>query len=71
MYKIIETIDRYPFVVMLLVNITTGEKRYWCIDDVHADDLCAEYHVRNLHGLILDQLPASGSWIKRQDINLI
>jgi len=71
MYKIIDTIDRYPFVVMLLVNITTGEKRYWCIDDVHADELCDEYHAKDLKGLLLDQLPAWGTWITRQSINMI
>lgn len=71
MYKIVDTIDRYPFVVLLLVNITTGGKRYWCIDDVHADKLCDEHNVSNLLGVVLDSLPSSGGWITRQDINMI
>ena len=71
MYKIIDTIDRYPFVVLLLLDITTGEKRYWCIDDVRADELCDEYHAKYLKGILLDKLPRAGYWITRQDINKI
>jgi len=70
MYKIIETDERrYPHVLLLLLNITTGEKRWWCFGEVHADDLCEEYHVKNLQGVILDNLPVNGGWIERSEIN--
>lgn len=71
MYKIIDTIDRYPHVVLQLVDITTGNKRYWCLSVLHAEDLCKQYHVKSLRGVILDSLPKDGGWIITRDINLI
>lgn len=71
MYKIIDTIDRYPHIVLQLVDITTGNKRYWCFSTLHAEDLCEEYHVRRLKGILLDHLPNNGGWITKKTINLI
>lgn len=71
MYKIIDTIDRYPHVVLLLLDITTGDKRYWCFSVLYADELCEQYHVNNLNGLTLNHLPQHGGWIEEQDINKI
>lgn len=69
MYKIIRTIDRYPHVVMEIVNITTGEKLYWALGSYQAELLCAEYHVTNLKGVLLDELPQNGGWFDINDIN--
>lgn len=71
MYKIIDTINRYPHVVLQLVEITTGDKRYWFFSTLHADDLCKQYHVKSLRGVLLDSLPKDGGWIIKSAINLI
>ncbi len=71
MYKITRTIDRYPHVVMELVNITTGEKLYWALGSYQAELLCAEYHVKYLKGVILDELPQNGGWFDYNNINRI
>lgn len=71
MYKIIRTIDRYPHVVMEMVNITTGEKLYWALGSYQAELLCAEYHVKDLKGVILDEIPQNGGLFNYKDINRI
>lgn len=71
MYKIIDIIDRYPHVVLQLVDITNGDKRYWCLSELHAEELCKEYHTRRLKGILLDHLPKNGGWITKRTINLI
>ena len=71
MYQIIRAIDLYPHVVLTLVNITTGEKRYWCFSVIHEEELCQEYHVKNLKGVLLDELPQNGGWFDWSDINRI
>lgn len=71
MYKIIRTIDRYPHVVMELVDITTGEKFYWALGAYQAELLCADYHVTELNGVILDELPHNGGLFDYNDINRI
>lgn len=71
MYQIIRAIDLYPHVVMALVNITTGEKRYWCFSVIHEEELCKEYHVKQLKGVLLDELPKNGGWFDYNDINRI
>ncbi len=71
MYKIKRTIDRYPHVVMEMVNITTGERFYWALGSYQAELLCAEYHVTELKGVILDELPQNGGLFDYNDINKI
>lgn len=71
MYKITDTIDRYPHVVLQLKDITTGYVRYWCFSVLHAEELCKDYHVRTLKGVLLDRIPHNGGWIKKEDINYI
>lgn len=71
MYKIIRTIDRYPHVVMEMVNITTGERFYWALGSYQAELLCAEYHVKDLKGVLLDELPKNGGLFDYNDINKI
>lgn len=72
MYKIIAIETHcYPHVLLHLLNITTGVKRWWCFSELHADELCKDYHVKDLKGVILDNVPAKGSWIKQSEINKI
>jgi hypothetical protein len=71
MYKIIRTIDRYPHVVMKMVNITTGERFYWALGSYQAELLCAEYHITELKGVILDGLPQNGGLFDYNNINKI
>ena len=71
MYKVLDIIDRYPHVVLQLVDITNGNKRYWCFSELHAQDLCEEYHTQHLRGVLLDNIPSNGGWITRRDINEI
>lgn len=69
MYKVFFRICRYPHVVIGLVNITTGEKGYWWFSILHEEMLCEEYHVKNLKGVLLDELPQNGGWFDINDIN--
>ncbi len=71
MYKVLSRIDRYPHVVLLLVDITTGDKRYWCFSTLHEEELCEEYHVKTIEGVLLDRLPHFGGWITKNAINKI
>lgn len=71
MYKIIRTIDRYPHVVMEMVNITTGERFYLALGSYQAELLCEEYHVKDLEGVLLDELPKNGGLFDYNDINKI
>lgn len=71
MYQIIRAIDLYPHVVLTLVNITTGEKRYWCFSVIHEEELCKECHVKTLEGVLLDKLPQNGGWFDWNDIKRI
>lgn len=71
MYKIIRTIDRYPHVVMEMVNITTGERFYWALGSYQEELLCKEYHVKDLKVVLLDELPKNGGLFDYNDINKI
>lgn len=59
----------YPWVILLLRS-HLGEEGYWCIDDVNAEECILEaYNAKKYEGIVLNELPAHGSWIKRTDIN--
>ena len=56
--------------VILLLRSHTGEEGYWCIDDVSAEEYILEaYNSKEYVGIVLDELPKHGSWIKKSDIN--
>lgn len=71
MYKVIVTIDQIHHIVLALVNITTGETRYWRLSSHHAELLCKQYHVKHLQGVLLDDLPQNGGWLDVNDFNRI
>lgn len=71
MYNVTDLVTLYPHVVLALVNITTGEKLYCCFSVIHEEELCQEYHVKNLKGVLLDELPQNGGWFDWSDINRI
>lgn len=64
MYEIIDVIRDYLFVTLRLRNVQTGEtKDLSGLDDLE-DDLCKDYGVKDLKGVVLDKLPNRGGWIE-------
>lgn len=70
MYTIIKANTHpYPWVVLTLRS-HTGEDGFWCISDVHAEELILQaYHTTSYEGVVLDALPECGGWIDESDIN--
>lgn len=67
MYKITDTIDRYPFLILEL-RLESGELRYWCFWDDLDEILMKKYGVTDLIGLEFNELPPKGDWIPREEI---
>lgn len=63
--------DRYPWSILHLLDLTTGEEKYWLFTVVYEDDLCKEYNVRDLTGLLLDKLPTKGMWTTKEEIQYL
>ena len=54
MYKVLKTQLRYyPHALLLLADMTTGERRWWCFGSQHEEDLCEDYHTKDLAGAVL------------------
>lgn len=54
MYKVLKTQLRYyPHALLLLADMTTGERRWWCFGRQHEEDLCEDYHTKDLAGAVL------------------
>ena len=62
MYEIIDVIRDYLFVTLRLRNEQTGETKDWSGWDDLEDDLCEEYGVKDLKGIVIDRLPDRGCW---------
>ena len=62
MYEIIDVIRDYLFVTLRLRNVQTGETKDWSGWDDLEDDLCEEYSVKELKGIVIDRLPDRGCW---------
>lgn len=70
-YTIVDYLSLYPNYILTLQS-STGEVRYWCIDDVHAEEqILDKYRVRDYVGVVLTELPRSGSWIEKEDIRFL
>lgn len=62
MYEIKDIIRNCFFVTLRLCNVQTGETKNWSGWDDLEDDLCEEYGVKDLKGLVIDRLPKRGCW---------
>lgn len=70
-YTIVDYLSLYPNYVLTL-QPSAGEVRYWCIDDVHAEEqILDKYRARDYVGVVLTELPRSGSWIEKEDIRFL
>ena len=72
MYKVLKTQLRYyPHALLLLADMTTGERRWWCFGRQHEEDLCEDYHTKDLAGAVLIDLPRNGGWIDEKEIEML
>ena len=62
MYEITDVIRDYLFVRLRLRNVQTGETRDWRYWDDLEEWLCGEYGVKDLKGLVIDEMPDYGDW---------
>lgn len=69
MYKVVKTNTQYyPYVLLLLQDVGTVEKKWWVYTYVYDEDLCEDYKVKDLTGTELSQLPEHGGWIEKEEI---
>ena len=72
MYKVLKTnLSYYPHALLLLADMTTGERRWWCFGSQHEEDLCEDYHTKDLAGAVLSELPRHGGWIDEKEIEML
>ena len=72
MYKVLKTnLSYYPHALLLLADMTTGERRWWCFGSQHEEDLCEDYHTKDLAGAVLSDLPRHGGWIDEKGIEML
>ena len=68
MYTIVQTISRYPFIILALRS-HLGKTKFWCMSELHAEEeILLNYHTKEYKDLILDNIPAHGYWISQNDI---
>ncbi len=67
----VQGVENAVALLPLLADMTTGERRWWCFGSQHEEDLCEDYHTKDLAGAVLSELPRHGGWIDEKEIEML